>query len=36
VNPSDLSPPRRAELTEALREVAAAQRKLGAFRPMGL
>jgi CBS domain-containing protein len=36
VNPSDLSPPRRAELTEALREVAGAQRKLGSFRPMGL
>jgi CBS domain-containing protein len=35
VNPQELSLPRRAELTEALREVAAAQRKLAVFRPMG-
>ena len=36
VDPGELSPPRRAELTEALREVVAAQRKLGVFRPLGL
>ncbi|MGZ4199999.1 MAG: putative nucleotidyltransferase substrate binding domain-containing protein, partial [Thermoleophilia bacterium] len=36
VDPSELSLPRRAELTEALRAVSAAQRKLGVFRPMGI
>ena len=36
VDPRELSLPRRAELTEALSEVAAAQRKLALFRPMGL
>lgn len=36
VDPRELSLPRRAELTEALREVAAAQRKLAVFRPAGL
>ena len=36
VDPGELSPPRRAELTEALRAVSAAQRKLGVFRPMGI
>jgi CBS domain-containing protein len=36
VDPGELSPPRRAELTEALREVAGAQRKLAVFRPAGL
>jgi CBS domain-containing protein len=36
VDPRELSLPRRAELTEALREVAAAQRKLAVVRPMGL
>ena len=36
VDPEELSAPRRAELTEALRAVAAAQRKLSVFRPLGV
>ena len=36
VDPGQLTPPRRAELVEALRAVAAAQRKLGMLRPMGV
>jgi CBS domain-containing protein len=35
VDPGELSPPRRAELTEALRAVSDAQRKLGILRPLG-
>jgi CBS domain-containing protein len=36
IDPGELSAPRRAELTEALRAVAAAQRKLAVFRPVGV
>jgi CBS domain-containing protein len=36
VDPGELSPPRRAELTEALRAVEQAQRSLGVLRPLGL
>jgi signal-transduction protein with cAMP-binding, CBS, and nucleotidyltransferase domain len=36
IDPAELSAPRRAELTEALRAVAAAQRRLAVFRPVGV
>jgi CBS domain-containing protein len=36
IDPGELSAPRRAELTEALRAVAAAQRRLAVFRPVGV
>jgi CBS domain-containing protein len=36
IDPGELSAPRRAELTEALRAVAAAQRRLAVFRPVGI
>jgi CBS domain-containing protein len=36
MDPGELSPPRRAELTEALRAVKDAQRKLAVIRPIGL
>ena len=36
IDPGALSAPRRAELTEALRAVAAAQRPLGIYRPIGV
>jgi CBS domain-containing protein len=36
VDPEELSAPRRAELVEALRAVAAAQRKLSVYRPLGV
>jgi len=35
IDPGELTPPRRAELIEALRAVAEAQKKLAVFRPLG-
>jgi CBS domain-containing protein len=35
IEPGELSSPRRAELIEALKQVAAAQRQLSVYRPMG-
>jgi CBS domain-containing protein len=36
IDPNELTAPRRAELTEALRAVAEAQKRLAVFRPIGL